>query len=31
MVEGAVRAARVIVGRVRLGVAGAKMWDEWDR
>ena len=34
MVGWAVRAVRVIVGRVRLvgvGVARAKMWDEWDR
>ena len=28
----AVRAVRVIVGGMgRLGVARAKMWDEWDR
>ena len=34
MVEGAVRAARAIVGGMGrlggLGVARAKMWDEWE-
>ena len=30
MVEGAVRAVRVIVGQVGVGVARAKMWDRWD-
>ena len=30
MVEGAVRAVRVIVGQVGVRAARAKMWDRWD-
>ena len=30
MMKWAVRAARVIVGQVGVGVARAKMWDRWD-
>ena len=31
MVEGAVRAARAIVGGMGVRAARAKMWDWWDK